>query len=134
MEKLEYIPINIWDDFYDDGYVPEGKKQETYIYIEDSELSHDKRKECLEVLLRYMTNNLIFSGTKEGVTMWMFFYESGEKYPNLAGNTDAEKMFFDRWEIRVENLTHKRLELLLKELDDAKLSVDGVPFHIYSES
>ena len=133
MEKLEYIPINIWSDFYDDGYVPEGKKQETYIYIEDTELSHDKRKECLEILLRYM-GNLDFTGTKSGVKMWMQFYESRKKHPNLVGNPDVEKMFFDRWEIRVENLTHMRLELLIKELDKADLSVNGIPFHIYSES
>lgn len=38
MKKLEYIPINIWDDFYDDGYVPEGEKLETYIYVEDSDM------------------------------------------------------------------------------------------------
>ena len=35
MEQLEYIHINIWDDFYDDGYVPKGEKLETYIYIEN---------------------------------------------------------------------------------------------------
>lgn len=29
MEKLNYIPINIWDDFYDDCYVPKGEKFET---------------------------------------------------------------------------------------------------------
>ena len=28
MEEIKYIPINIWDDFYDDGYVPEGEKVE----------------------------------------------------------------------------------------------------------
>ena len=33
-QNLRNIPINIWDDFYDDGYVPEGEKLETYIYVE----------------------------------------------------------------------------------------------------
>lgn len=29
MEKIKKIPINIWDDYYEDGYVPKGKIQKT---------------------------------------------------------------------------------------------------------
>lgn len=123
MQKLEKIHINIWDDFYEDGYVPEGEKQETYIYVEDN-IPQDKIKECLELLLDNMNKlNL------EGVKMWLFFYDSRTKYPNLD-----EKYHFERWEIRVENLTHERLSKLLVELHSANLSVDGIPFEIYSES
>ena len=71
MEKLEYIPINIWDDFYDDGYVPEGEKVETYIYVEDTDIPQEKRKEYLEVLLDYINKNLNTSGIK----LWMELYE-----------------------------------------------------------
>jgi hypothetical protein len=47
MGELKYIPINIWDDFHEDGYVPEGKKLETFIYVEDSTISREKQKQYL---------------------------------------------------------------------------------------
>jgi deoxyribodipyrimidine photolyase len=130
MSELEYIPINIWDDFWDDGYVPEGDKPQTYIYVEDSDIQHEKRKEYLEVLLQYINQNL----NTEGIKLWMEFYESRKKYPNLVGNPDAEKLFFDRWEIKVEGLTHKRLDEWMKILQDVDLKVDDTPFYIYSQS
>jgi len=120
------IPINIWDDFYDDGYVPEGGKTESYIYVEDSNISHGKRKECLELLKNYITDNLDVSG----VNMWMEFFVSKNKYPEL----DAEKIGFDRWEIRLENVTHKMLYKWLQDLKHSGLTIDNIPFVIYSES
>lgn len=129
MEKLEYIPINIWDDFYDDGYVPEGEKLETYIYVEDSDMSQEKRKQCLETLLDYINKNL----NTNGIKLWMELYESRKKYPNLIG-TEYECTFFDRWEIKLEGLTHERLHEWMKVLENADIKVDGIPFHIYSES
>ena len=125
MEKLEYIPINIWDDFYDDGYVPEGEKLETYIYIADSDMSQEKRKECLDTLLDYINKNL----NTNGIKLWMELYE----YPNLIG-TEHERMFFDIWEIKLEGLTHERLHEWMKVLENVDIKVDGIPFHIYSES
>ena len=129
INSLERIPINIWDDFYDDENIPNGEKQETYIYVEGTDLPHEKQKACLETLLKYITNNLELDGVK----MWMFFYISKYKYPNLVG-TEMEWCLFDRWEIRVENLTHERLYQLIEEIKEANISVDGIPFDIYSES
>lgn len=129
MKKLEYIPINIWDDFYDDGYVPEGEKLETYIYVEDSDMSQEKRKECLDTLLDYINKNL----NTNGIKLWMELYESRKKYPNLIG-TEHESMFFDRWEIKLEGLTHERLHEWMGVLENVDIKVDGIPFHIYSES
>ena len=43
-EKCDNICINIWDDFYEDGYVPEGEIQETYGYVEESTYSDDECK------------------------------------------------------------------------------------------
>jgi hypothetical protein len=129
MKKLEYIPINIWDDFYDDGHVPEGKKLETYIYVEDSDIPQEKRKECLETLLDYINKNL----NTNGIKLWMELYESRKKYPNLIG-TEHECMFFDRWEIKLEGLTHERLCEWMKVLENVDIKIDGIPFHIYSES
>lgn len=131
MEKsLIAIPINIWSDFYDDGYVPEGKKLETYIYVEDTHISHDKRKKSLEALLNYINGNLNIDGVK----LWMDFYESRKEFPQLIGNPDAERMFYERWEIKLEGLTHKKLYEWMVFLEHANIRVDGIPLVIYSES
>lgn len=129
MKTLEKIHINIWDDFYDDGYVPIGEKQETKIYIEESGIPFDKEKQYLEFLLDYINNNL----NAGGVGLWMEFYECKKKYPNLIG-TDAESLFFDRWEIKIEGLTHERLSEWMMNLENSNISIDGIPFEIYSES
>ena len=129
-KELDYIPINIWDDYYDDGHVPKDAKQETYIYVEDTDLSMEFREKCLEFLLNYINEHVVLRGVK----MWIELYESKKKYPNLIGNLDAEKMFFDRWEIKVENMTHKQREVLVEMLNEANLSLNNIPFNIYSES
>lgn len=130
MKNTEHIPIIIWDDFYEDEYVPEGTKQETYIYVEDSEIPLEKRKEYLEKFLDYINNNL----NTENIKIWLELFESRKKYPNLVCNPDAEKLFFDRWEIKVEGLSHKRLNEWMEKLEQTSIEVDGIPFSIYSES
>jgi|SRR5574344_1250043 hypothetical protein len=129
MGKIKRIPINIWDDYYEDDYIPKDKKQETYIYVEDTDISLEKRKECLMLLYEYMTSKLDLKNIK----MNLFFYDSKVKYPKLIG-PEYEYLHFQRWEIRLENLTHKRRFKLVDELNNAKLSIDGIPFEIYSES
>lgn len=126
----KYIPINIWDDFYDDGHVPEGEKQETYIYVEDREIPHEKTKEYLEILMSFIQESF----NTEGIMMWMEYYDSRKKYPNLVGNPDAEGMFFERWEIKLEGLTHEKLNEWMEIFDIIEIKVDDIPFHIYSES
>lgn len=138
MENLKEVHINIWDDFYDDGYIPEGEKQETYIYVEEDEndITHEKQKECLEVLLKHINENLNVSGLK----IWMKYYDSRIEYPmiNEVDNPQFMKEFpnfhFCRWEIKIEDLTHERLDEWISKLEEVNLSVDGVPFNIYSES
>lgn len=129
MGKIKRIPINIWDDYYEDDYIPKDKKQETYIYVEDTDISLEKRKECLMLLYEYMTSKLDLKNIK----MNLFFYDSKVKYPKLI-EPEYEYLHFQRWEIRLENLTHKRRFKLVDELNNAKLSIDGIPFEIYSES
>ena len=129
MKKIKRIPINIWDDYYDDGYTPKGEIQKTYIYVVDYDIPHEYRKEYLEFLLDYMKKNL----NLDGVKMWIEEYDSWKKYPQFIG-TENEILLFKRWEIKVEHLTHKRREKLVKELNDAKLSIDTIPYYIYSES
>lgn len=132
--KKEIIPINIWDDFYDDGYEPEGEIQETYIYVEDYDIPHEKCKEYLEILLNYMKNNL----TLEGVELNLLYHDTINDYPEenvkRCIETYGESFFFKRYEINVKYLTHERLDILVNELNVAKLSVDNMLFDIYSES
>lgn len=126
MKNINRIPINIWDDYFEDGFVPEGEKQATYAYVENNEIPLDDQKNCLEVLIKYMSDSL----NLKGVDLSIVLYDSKIKYPNIK----EESLHFIRWELIMENLTHKRREGLVEELNNAKLSIDGVSFEIYSES
>jgi hypothetical protein len=123
------IPINIWDDFYEDNYIPVGEKQETFIYVEDKTLTSETQKACLELIFQFITKNLIL----EGVKIWMCFYRSKDEYPHLIG-TEYEALLFERWQINMEGLTHKRLDKLIDELKQANFSFLGIPYHVYSQS
>lgn len=125
MQNLKRIPINIWDDYWDDGYVPVGEIQKTYIYVEDTDIPKDKCKECLELLLEYIKENFKLVGVK----LFLECYNSMTKYPTLD-----EMYQFERWQINIENLTHKVREKLVEKLKTSNLSVDNTPFDIYSES
>lgn len=96
------IPVNIWDDYYEDGYIPEGKIQETYIYVEDRKMDENDRKKYLEYLLNYININIKYL---DGVKMWMSYYDSKIKHPNIP-----EEYHFTRPEIGVEHMTHKQRE------------------------
>lgn len=139
MNDLEIININIWDDFYDDGHVPEGKKQESFMYVEEREvcMSHDKQRECLAVVYKYIYENLNVVG---GVKMWLEYYDSRKIYPHI--NEEDNPVFmkkhpnfhFSRWEIKIENLTHEMLEDWLEHLDNTNICFEGIPLNIYSQS
>lgn len=122
------IPINIWDDYYDDGFVPEGEIQESTIYVE-SKLSSNVQYECLNILLNCINTKF----NKKDVTFKITFYDSAKKYPQFVG-TEHESMLYKRWEIKVENLTHKLRHELLELLQNSNLTYENIPFNIYSES
>lgn len=123
------IPVNIWDDYCDDGFVPEGSKQETYIYVEDMDIPQETHKGCLGLLLEYINQNIKIDGIK----MWMEWRDWKKLYPALVG-TEHEQYAFSRWEIRIENLTHAAREAMVEKLQDAGLIYNGVKLDIYSES
>jgi hypothetical protein len=134
MEKtytVTRIPINIWDDFYDDGYVPEGEFQSTYAYVEDTDIPEDSRKQFLDATFDYMKECLKLQ--EEGVEMEMYFHDSFKENPSLVG-TEHEWCLYKRWQINFKHLTHKRLDKLIEELNSAKFEIEGVPFVFYSES
>lgn len=120
---MKKIPINIWDDYYDDGYVPSDEIQETYIYVEDHKMPLDERKKHLEDFLE-----IIKDMVDKDVKLWIELYDSKLKYPNLIG-PEYETMHFKRWEIKVQHLTHENREKLVKKLKNM-----DTPYNVYSES
>jgi len=108
MHKAKKIPINIWDDYWDDGYVPEGDCQKTYAYIE-----------LYDVLTE-----------KEQNEVMSFLYD----YIIALNLPDAPKIELLGANIDFENITHKFRESMVKILQDAKLEWCGIPLDIYSES
>jgi hypothetical protein len=121
------IPVNIWDDYYEDGYIPEGEIQNTYMYVENMNIPHIKTMRYLSYLKEWIANNILYL---DGVNMFFKFYDSRKKYPNINDPT----FHFSRSEIRFEHLTHEKREQLVQDLQNAKLSIDGLDFNIYSES
>jgi hypothetical protein len=123
------IPVNIWDDFYDDGFVPEGKFQETYMYVEDDNLSHEETKATLELILNFIQNNTLI----KGVEFELKYHDSKKLYPKLVG-TEHEWCLYERWELKLRHLTHKKLDQLLKKLEKSNLKLNGSEIYFYSES
>ena len=103
-KKPTVIPINIWDDYWDDET---GKVQETNAYVEDYEgfTDEDKAK-----IMSY------FFGVLATLDL-------GKAEFNQVG---------DR--IEFVGLTHERRVKLVEELEKMKLSYNNLPLSIYSES
>jgi len=125
----EKIFINIWDDYHDDGYDPEGESQETFAYTE-CKLAEEKSKEAL-IYLKEQIEGLYSSLTPFEMTL--SYYDSSKVYPNLIG-TEHEKFLYKRWQLQFKNLTHEVRENLIEELEKKPLSLNGVPIEVYSES
>lgn len=123
------ISINIWDDYYDDGYIPEGEIQETYAYAE-CKISDQKAKEALELVQSSI--NQIYDN-QPPFEMDLYYYESAKKYPNLVG-TEHEHFLYNRWQLGFKHMNHEVREALVKSLEKQNLSLDEIPFSIYSES
>lgn len=129
LEEERSIPINIWDDFWEDGYVPDGEIQETYAYVEDSEIPQEDRKLYLEFFMSHLKTKEFLSN----VDMQLTFYQSKNEFPSLVG-TEYERMLFERWEIRFKHLTHENIYRILEELENKKLVLNNHPIRVYSES
>lgn len=116
MKKLKEIPVNIWDDYYEDGYVPDGEIQKTSIYIEEYDyLSSNKHKEYLEFLLNYIKENINI----ENVDFNSLICKEGED---------------TIYRIEVKHLTHTNRLYLLNKLREGNLEMDNLKFNFYSES
>jgi hypothetical protein len=127
--KEKLIDINIWDDYYEDGFIPEGKFQETYIYIEEEDFSDEDNKECLSIILKYIETKLDL----KNVDIFLYYYDSRTLYPENIEKMH-ESLILKRWEIRLKHLTHKRKEQLMGELNRAGLFFKNSFLNFYSES
>ena len=114
--ELRLIPINIWDDYHDDGLIPKGEIQETHVYVESSILSIGLRNDVLREFIHVIKK---LSPSKK--TLFSFAESIG-------------RFRTGEFKIRIKHLTHADRIKLLRRLKKAKPKYMGVPLDIYSES
>lgn len=125
------ININIWDDYCDDGYVPDGEIQQTYAYIEGS--IKDKEEDCKNVLELLKTHIERLAKPEWSLELYLNYHDSTKIYPSLVG-TEHEWCLYKRWQLEIKHLTHKAREYLVDTLKKEQLNYLGQPLDIYSES
>ena len=123
------ISVNIWDDYHDDGYVPEGKIQETYADIE-SDLAEQDCKNVLELIMQNIEQ---LAKPEWSLKLYMNYYDSAKVYPNLVG-TEHEDCLYKRWQLEMKNISHEAREYLVEALQEQNLKYQETPLNIYSES
>lgn len=100
-----WIGFNIWDDYYDDGYVPEGEIQETHGYVEGEQLEQEKG-EIAGLVANYI-DDLDMTGVE---------------------------VHFNGDDIDFKHLSHQRRYKLVEELENSGLEYKGNKINFYSES
>jgi hypothetical protein len=106
MKTLDYIPFNIWDD-YEDVDVDVINGGDTHGYIEEFDvLTEEQKGEICTNVFNFMKTLDLF----------------GVRTHDSCG------------EIGFENLSHKRRERLIEELNSANLKYKEIPMKFYSES
>ena len=131
---MRTINNNIWDDFCEDNNIPAGEIQETYAYVEQSDVDLDEQKYILLAFMKYINHSLGFLPTMD-----LKLYDSKKIYTNLP-----DEMHYQRWKIQFEHLTHKMISNLIKkhnalvedEIFTGLILTTGetVNLNIYSES
>ena len=114
---MKSIPVNIWDDYWDDGYAPEGKKQETYAYIEESE-------------------EVISEGQQAAIMKEIYdYFVTHKSYLNLPRELEIKLSGIHIDFINMTHVCREKLVARLKELNNGSgLMYYGTPIHFYSES
>jgi hypothetical protein len=130
---MDKIGVNIWDDYHDDGYVPAGKIQETYAYVE-SELDENVKDTTSKIVLELLKVAIDkYSKPEWNLELSVEYYDSAKTYPSLVG-TEHEWCLYKRWQLNIKHLTHKSREELLEKLQKENLDYANIPLDIYSES
>jgi hypothetical protein len=125
-QKDKIIHINLWDDYYEDGYIPEGEKQETHMYVEESKFPLIDEKKVLYKVLDFIKKNIPKS-VEAKLKLQIF----SERYPNLK---DSGMNLPDQWRIEFIGLTHALREKLLDSLKKSGLKYEDQLLYFYSES
>lgn len=128
--SIEKIHVNIWDDYHDDGFVPEGEVQETYAYVEGGDLADDDNRAVLAQLQQTIES---MKATDSALVCCVQWYDSAAVYPNLVG-TEHERLLYKRWQLQLTNLPHREREQLVANLVSRQLRYNDRPVVIYSES
>lgn len=127
---MKKIHINIWDDYHDDGFVPDGQIQETFAYVEGDGLTDEDQRQVLGLLLRVVET---LKDANSKVKAFVCWYDSAIKYPQWVG-TERESILFKRWQLQLEHLTHAEREKLVDLLGQHPFQYNGQPVSVYSES
>lgn len=103
------IKINLWDDYYDDGYVPDGTVTESNLTIEDSKVDDTDKFKIIRAIKEILSKD--------------------EKLIN------GMLLYVDNCRLRFYGITHKhRKEILLPFLQKIYLSYNGRKITFISES
>jgi len=129
MKDKNKIPVNIWDDYWEDGYVPEGEFQETFAYVEDYDISLEEKGKILLYLMNFIDEKIELQGTE----MNIFIEDDRKKYSKLIG-TEDEFMLKKRYKLQFKKITHKQREILVTFLQKQNLMFENKEIVIYSES
>lgn len=105
MQIKQNFTINFWDDFYDDGFVPEGEEQKTFAYVEEN---LDLKAQAF--LISWLKLSLEPLLPKSNLAI--VFFDSKKEYPNVPDR------HFKRWHLEIKNITHKDLENLLEKISE----------------
>ncbi len=98
------IVINFWDDFYDDGHVPEGKVQETYAYVESP------------ISLPSTVRLMVLQAIKEHIeTEYFTIVDDGELRLEDCGKYKGQT----NWRLTLSPITHEQLEALVTHLEQS---------------
>lgn len=126
----ETINVNIFDDYYGDDAVPAGEIQETYAYLEGTDLSDDDQR---AVLLQLQLSCMELKKAGSSLECNLCWYDAAQRYPMLVG-TEIEACLFKRWQLEMKNLPHSEREALVENLAGLALTYRERPLFIYSES
>ena len=127
-ENLQTISINIWDDFYDDGFVPDGEIQSTYAYVESSDVPGAESYKILTNFIDFISNNNLLP---DSVDVSISFHDSSHDYASLV--MEHEYTLYKRWQINFKGITHAALDELVAQSKSFD-KFNDVPVDIYSES
>lgn len=133
-KKLEIV-VNIWDDYWDDGHVPDGEQQRTHAAIEDDDPLNPERIALNRRRLVYLYEHLKNLPAVADVNV---SYTPTTVYTHVfAPGRDDEKRETKEYPdpcIWLVPLPHVLRVQVVKQLQALKLQFEGLPFTIISES